>query len=114
MSLRPAPLGFAEGTAAASMTGATIAHCFTFTNAEPRGLHGLVARVCMDPGSRYAMGEIRYLRPEGITRVGKRRVRRSAKYLISTSRDRDFILFSIVVNGFHRCGCFREIDRKST
>jgi hypothetical protein len=73
------------------MTGAPTAHCFYIRSEEPRGLRCLV--------TRYAMGAIRYLRPEGITRVGKRRVRRRAEYLISASRERGFILFSIVVNG---------------
>ena len=89
MSHRPAPPGFAEGTAAAP-TGAPAAHCFYIRREEPRGLRSLV--------TRYAMGAIRYLRPKGITGVGKRRVRGRPEWPISTGRERDFNLFSIVVN----------------
>src|ERR1035438_4266703 len=99
MSLRTAPLGFAEGTAAASMTGATIAHCFTFTSAEPRGLHGLVAR---------------FVRSGFPIRHGCDQVLTTGRYHASRQKmcpakggipykwkqGKGLYLFSIVVNGF--------------
>jgi hypothetical protein len=76
---------------------------------SPRRLRRLVTRC--------AMGAIRYLRPEGTTRVGKKRFRRRSGWLVSASMERRLKLFSIVVNGMsdgHCLGCFPAIEADKT
>src|ERR1035438_8217296 len=90
--------GFSAGTEAASITGAPTAHCFYIHREEPRGLRCLV--------TRYAMGAIRYLRPEGITRPPETRQQRAQK-ACKCKQAKRANLFSKVVNGFLRCGRVR-------
>src|ERR1019366_6467071 len=55
ISLRRAPVGFADGTAATPITGAPAAYCFYVHREEPRGLHGLVPRNIIGT-SRFSTG----------------------------------------------------------
>src|ERR1035438_9641323 len=85
ISLRRAPVGFADGTAAAPITGAPAAYCFYIHTREPRGIRGLVPRNIIGTSG---------VSTESIMRVRKRRLWRRSEWLVNASSKRDLELFS--------------------